>query len=91
MDQAHLRDLLAQLHTELARPGETLDEGSRQLLQAVHDDIERVAATPPAVPVEETPQVRGRLQEAVLSFQTTHPQLAANLEQTMNALSNLGL
>lgn len=90
MDQAHLRDLLAQLHTELAH-GETLDEGSRQLLQAVHHDIERVASTPPTVPADEHPQVRSRLQEAILSFQTTHPQLAANLEQTMNALSNLGL
>ncbi len=91
MDQPHLRELLAQLHDELAR-GETLDDHSRQLLQSVHDDIERVAAsTPPAVPADEHPQVRGRLQEAILSFQTSHPQLATNLEQTMNALSNLGL
>ncbi len=90
MDQQHLRDLLAQLHNELAH-GETLDDRSRQLLQSVHADIERVAATPSAVTADEHPQVRGRLQEAALTFQTTHPQLAANLEQTMNALSNLGL
>ena len=90
MDQEHLRELLGQLHAELAR-GETLDDRSRQLLQAVHADIERVSATPPAVSAEEGPQVRGRLQEAVLTFQTSHPQLANNLEQTMNALSNLGL
>ncbi len=90
MDQPHLRDLLAQLHDELAR-GETLDDHSRQLLQAVHDDIERVAATPSTLPADEHPQVRGRLQEAILSFQTSHPRLATNLEQTMNALSNLGL
>ena len=94
MDQQNLRDLLTQLHAELAR-GETLDDRSRQLLQSVHDDIERVASTPDGAPTavtaDEHPQVRGRLQEAVLTFQTTHPQLAANLEQTMNALSNLGL
>ena len=87
MDQQHLRDLLAQLHTELSR-GEELDSHSRQLLQDVHDDIERVAAAPAS---GEHAQVRGRLQEAVLNFQTSHPQLATNLEQTMNALSNLGL
>ena len=87
MDQPHLHDLLAQLHTELSR-GEELDENSRRLLQAVHDDIERVAAAPAS---GEHTQVRGRLQEAVASFQTTHPQLATNLEATMNALSNLGL
>ena len=87
MDQQHLRDLLAQLHTELSR-GEQLDGNSRALLQAVHDDIERVAAAPSSGDHEE---VRGRLQEAMLSFQTSHPQLATNLEQTINALSNLGL
>ena len=90
MDQTHLRELLAQLHDELAR-GDTLDDRSRQLLQSVHADIERVAATPSALPADEHPQVRGRLQEAIFSFQTSHPQLATNLEQTMNALSNLGL
>ncbi len=90
MDQPHLRELLGQLHDELAR-GETLDDHSRQLLQAVRADIERVAATPPAISTGESTQVRGRLQEAVLTFQTSHPQLATNLEQTMNALSNLGL
>ncbi len=86
MDQSHLRELLGQLHDELAR-GETLDEHSRQLLQAVHDDIERIAAAPAG----EAPPIRGRWQEAVISFESSHPQLAANLEQTMNALSNLGL
>ena len=94
MDQPHLRALLGQLHDELAR-GETLDDHSRQLLQSVHDDIERVAASPesvsPAIPADEHQQLRGSLQEAVIRFGTTHPQLAANLEQTMNALSNLGL
>lgn len=87
MDQPHLHDLLAQLHTELSR-GEQLDENSRQLLQAVHDDIERVAAAPAS---GQHAQVRVRLQQAVLNFQTSHPQLATNLEATMNALSNLGL
>ncbi len=87
MDQAHLRDLLAQLHAELSR-GESLDDRSRLLLQSVHDDIERVAAEPSSGVHE---QVRGRLQEAALNFQTSHPQLATNLESTMNALSNLGL
>ena len=91
MDQQHLRELLGQIHDELAR-GETLDDRSRQLLQAVHDDIERVAATPEGTPPDgEPPQLRGRLQEAVIRFETSHPKLAANLEQTMNALSNLGL
>ena len=87
MDQAHLRELLAQLRDELAR-GETLDDRSRQLLQCVHDDIERVAAAP--APGEHA-QVRSRLQDAIVNFQTSHPQLATNLESTMNALSNMGL
>ena len=91
MDQAHLRELLGQLRDELAR-GDTLDDRSRQLLQGVHDDIERIAVTLSGVPsTEEHQPLRGRLQEAVINFETSHPKLAANLEQTMNALSNLGL
>lgn len=91
MDQEHLRALLGQLHEELAR-GETLDGHNRQMLQTVHDDIERIAAAPEGnPPASEQPLLRGRWQEAVIHFESSHPQLAANLEQTMNALSNLGL
>ena len=86
MDPQHLHELLAQLHAELAS-GEGLDENNRRLLQAVHDDIERIAV--PGSGGHE--QVRGRLREAVANFQASHPQLATNLESTMNALSNMGL
>lgn len=101
MDQEHLRALLAQLQGELAR-GETLDDRRRQLLLDAQADIRRAVEPPvgadglnqgtvPPLPPEEQQHRQGRLQEAMVALEGSHPQLAAALEQGMLALSNLGL
>ncbi len=94
MNPEHLRALLEQLHGELAQDS-PLDERSRQLLLAVQDDIARLTAPPSggssAPSPEEHQRLRGRLQEAVVRFESAHPRLASTLEQVANALSNMGL
>ena len=93
MDQEHLRALLEQLQTELSQ-NSTLDDHRRQLLLNAQADIRR-AIEPPAdgaAPVLPSDQQvsQGRLQEAMVALEGSHPQLAAALEQGMVALSNLG-
>ena len=94
-----LRALLEELHGELSHlpPGGGDDARRAQLLDlkadvecllarregAAGDDV---AATP-----EERQHLQGRLQTMMVEFEGEHPRIASALEQTMNALSNMGL
>ena len=89
-ENPRLHALLTELHDELSRLPE--DE-SRRGLKA---DIERVLArreenAATTVPPHEREHLQGRLQALAAGFEGAHPQLASALEQTMNALSNMGL
>ena len=89
-ETSRLHTLLEELHGELSRLPE--DE-TRRGLKA---DIERVLAggmenAAPTVTPHEREHLQGRLQELAAGFEGAHPQLASALEQTMNALSNMGL
>ena len=97
-----LRALLEELHGELSRLSSSgVDEERRAQLLDLKADIERLLARRDAavdsggvetpVPPEERKHLQGRLQELVASFEGAHPQIASALEQTMNALSNMGL
>ena len=95
-----LRALLEELHGELSRLSSTgLDEARRAQLLELQADIERLLARretgseamETVVPHEERQHLQGRLQTLVAGFEGAHPQIASALEQTMNALSNMGL
>ena len=88
-----LRALLEVLHGELSRLSQGDDEGRQAGLLNLKADIERVLARREDVAVEphEREHFQGRLQELAAGFEGKHPQLASALEQTMNALSNMGL
>ena len=96
-DQApRLRALLEELHGELSSlPADGGDDGRRAQLLDLQADIERLLArqedTPPAVAPHEREHLQGRLQSLAADFEGAHPRLASALEQTMNALSNMGL
>ena len=96
-----LRALLEELHGELSRESPADVDGARrtQLLD-LKADVERLLARKEATPTEnadatpvaeEREHLQTRLQEAMVSFEGAHPRFTAALEQTMNALSNLGL
>ena len=97
-----LRALLEELHGELSRlPSTGVDEARRAQLLDVQADIGRLLArhetgtrpgeTIDAAPHEEHQRLQGRLQTLAAGFEGAHPQIASALEQTMNALSNMGL
>ncbi len=96
-----LRALLEELHGELSRqPAIDVDDARRTQLLDLKTDIERLLARREAagsqagegvVPREESQHLQGRLQALVAGFEGAHPQIASALEQTMNALSNMGL
>ncbi len=97
-----LRALLEDLHGELSRLSDTgVDDARRTQLLDLKTDIERLLARRETagvsggeeltVPHEERQHLQGRLQRLVAGFEGAHPQIAAAVEQTMNALSNMGL
>ena len=95
MDPSRLRVLLEELHAELSRNPPT-DARGQELLHEIREDLARydapVDALPPDAPAAEPPHtLRGRLQAAAAGLEVSHPQLAAAIEQTMVALSNMGL
>lgn len=93
-DAPRLQTLLQELHAELSRLPE--DDARRTPLLDLKTDMERMLTrrgandTLDAAP-HEREHLRGRLQELAAGFEVAHPQLASALEQTMNALSNMGL
>lgn len=91
-----LRALLEELHGELSRlPAGGGDEARREQLLNLQTDIERLLARREeegtVVAPHEREGLQGRLQAMAAGFEGAHPQLASALEQTMNALSNMGL
>ena len=97
-DQAsRLRALLEELHGELSRlpEGGGSDDVRRTQLLDLKADIERLLAhqedADSTVAPHEREHLQGRLQALAAGFEGAHPQLASALEQTMNALSNMGL
>ena len=94
-----LRVLLEELHGELSRlPPFGMDEAQRTQLLGLQTDVERLLARDEAgpdvgmtVPHEQKEHLRSRLQSVVAGFEDAHPKLASAVEQTMNALSNMGL
>ena len=98
----HLRALLEELHGELSRLSSTgVDDARRGQLVDLQADIERLLArkesgtqpesTAAGLPAGDRAHLQGRLQSLVAGFEGAHPQIASALEQTMNALSNMGL
>ncbi len=104
-EPSRLRELLEELHAELSRHPPA-DARGRELLDGLRADMARydaasggaattmaARATDPTEPMMApgSHSLRGRLQEMALSLEVSHPQLAAAVEQTMVALSNMGL
>lgn len=86
-----LRELLGQLQDELEQAEEVGPE-SRHLLREVMDDIETAlerSAAGESPAADES--VKGRLDQAVVEFESSHPQLSFTLERLMESLSNMGI
>lgn len=87
MPDQQLRTLLDQLHGELEH-ADQLDDDGRALLRQLAADIETRLNAPAA---DETPSLLDGLQNAIARFETSHPSLAALLEEALTALGNAGI
>ena len=86
MTDQKLRELLEQLHDELANT-ETVDDKGREMLTHLSADIQKFID-----PAEEDDMsLFGRLQDTIDHFEVEHPAITAALSQILNALSNAGI
>lgn len=85
MKRDELRKILEQLHVELAGI-DPIDAPLRDRLQALQRDISDALGTPtpPAT-------LRGRLEDAVVHFEASHPMLARRLAAVIDTLALYGL
>jgi hypothetical protein len=86
MTDRKLRELLEQLHEELAHT-ESIDEKGRELLGHLNADIQKFLD-----PTQENPKtLLDRLQKTIDHFEVEHPAITAALSQMLSALSNAGI
>ena len=81
MSQEELRRTLEQLHDELGRAG-ALDPGTRARLEALQDDVRRALDRSSA-----EPPLRERLEDAIVEFEASHPELARRLAAVIDTLA----
>jgi hypothetical protein len=87
MDQDKLRRLLAQLHAELLAAG-PVDAESRDQLQHLAQDIRALLdAQPQPASAEPYRAMRPQLQDAVTTFEVSHPQLSKTIERVIETLA----
>lgn len=87
MSDQKLRELLEQLHAELART-QSVDEKGREMLFHISEDIKKFI-DPSEDDKDET--LYKRIQDAVDHFEAEHPAITAALSQMLNTLSNAGI
>lgn len=86
MPEQRLRELLEQLHEELART-QSVDEKGREMLARLRADIQKFLD-----PTQENPEsLLERVQAAIDYFEAKHPAITAALSQMLRTLSNAGI
>jgi hypothetical protein len=85
MTNDKLQQLLKELHQELGAT-KTLDPHSRQLVEQVLQDVDRIGHRP-----EPPASIEARLREVMLRFESEHPRLATTVGQVADALGKLGI
>ncbi len=89
MDKKRVLAALDVLNAELADADQVNDE-ARQKLQQVADDI-RARLDDQRSSAAGSPESMSGLQEALLEFESEHPQLTGAIGQLASALANLGI
>ncbi len=81
MSQDELRRTLEHLHAELGRAG-GLDAEGRARLQALQAEVRTALDRSPA-----ESSLRARLDDAIIEFETSHPELARRLAAVIDTLA----
>ena len=90
MDDNELRKHLEQLHGEIEQT-QNVDEKGQALLRDVKADIGGMLEGSRQGPVQPEPVAIQRIQEAIDTFEISHPTLTRMLAQLLETLSNAGI
>jgi hypothetical protein len=90
MDKNRVLEALRTLQAELS-DAEQLDDQSRAALQQVAGEIQAQLGLARPLTSDESETLAQRLHDAVLEFETEHPQLTSTVNQVAAALANLGI
>ena len=90
MDDNDLRKHLEQLHGEIEQT-QNVDEKGQALLRDVKADIGGLLERSQNGPVVPEPLALQRIQEAIDTFEISHPTLTRLLSQLLETLSNAGI
>ena len=90
MDNKHLQNSIEKLHRELAS-ADSIDDESREMLQELAQDVEKLAGDEGAATKVEHASTTGQLQNAALRFESEHPKLSMTLGEVIDALGRLGI
>ena len=90
MSDHELNDLLEKLHDQIERP-QSLDEKQLKYLREIESDIHKLLGrTPTRTPVTQ-PDVLEKMEDAITTFEMTHPGIAVTFSKLMAVLSNAGI
>ena len=90
MPAEQLRAELEQLNNLLQDP-HGMDEATRQSLARLAADIQRVLQATSDGEEQPHPDIRQRIDDAVVDFESKHPQLTQILSRVTDLLSNMGI
>ena len=90
MDDKELRNLLAQLHTEIEHT-ENVDEKGRELLYDLDTDINDLLARSEKDLANPHPTISQRLEDSIDHLEVTYPDLTQTLIKLLAILSNAGI
>ncbi|RTL29981.1 MAG: DUF4404 family protein [Burkholderiales bacterium] len=92
MDKTELSSLLKKLQAELESGGQTIDEGLKQQLQLLDQDIQKILVHGSAVVRQDSEaSLEERAQEIEARFASEHPYLASTLRDVMDTLGKMGI
>jgi signal transduction histidine kinase len=84
MSQEDLRRALEQMHAELGRAG-ALDDATRERLEALQADVGHALDRSSGESLQE--RLRERLEDAIVEFEASHPELARRLATVIDTLA----
>jgi ABC-type transporter Mla subunit MlaD len=85
-----LQQALSELHDSLAHVDQ-LDDETRQLMQTLTDDLQRLLQHEGDWVAEDVEPVSNKLQDLLLRFETEHPQVSGILGRIASSLANVGI
>ncbi len=90
MNKLQLRQTLEQLHAELEGT-QSVDDETRESLRHLMGDIQALLQESDQPSARRSRSLNERLNRALLQLEVSHPHLALNVEQVLDAFNEMGI